>query len=75
MGAAEFNVDSVHRALDAHKAGGLIRDWRQVPGAGTRITVDLVDGHARFRLESLREAYIFVAGLASAHHAQLRALP
>lgn len=35
--------------------------------------MDLVDGQAGFRLETLPAAYAFVAGLASAHHAQLRA--
>jgi hypothetical protein len=72
MVATVFTAESVTRALDAHKKAGLIKNWRRVVDPRFQVAVDLVDGQAGFRLGSLREAYVFVAGLASAHHAYLR---
>jgi len=70
-----YNVESITRALRLHKCNGLIRGWR--PVADQRVIVDLVDSDSGFELRSLREAFIFVAGLASASHAYGRsgALP
>jgi hypothetical protein len=65
-----YTRDSVQRALAVHTEHGLIRRWR--PAGGDRYRAELVDGE-ELELRSLREAYVFVNGLATAHHAQLRA--
>jgi hypothetical protein len=84
MTKVSYTAESVIRALDIHKAAGLIRDWQYNQAApwkrgGTErpfcLLVDLVDGESGFELRTLREAYVFVCGLASAHHAQLRRQP
>jgi hypothetical protein len=76
-----YDPEAIIRALDLHKDGGLIRDWRHWenapwPRGGTErpfyILVDLVDGESGYELRNVREASVFVHGLASAHHAQLR---
>ena len=79
MTARAYPPDSIRRALDAHKANGLIRDWRLTGSrenytrvTGWMATVDLVDGYAAFPLRNLREGYVFVAGLASAKLAMNR---
>lgn len=75
----KYDAEAIVRALDVHKATGLIRDWRFQRSAPVRytadtfrVTVDLVDSEPGYELRSLREASVFVHGLASAHHAQLR---
>lgn len=82
MTVRKVTPESIIRAMDVHKANGLIRDWRHWEAApwkrgGTErpfyLLVDLVDGDLDpFELKNLREATVFVAGLASAHHAMLR---
>jgi hypothetical protein len=62
-----YTPDSIARALSRHKFTGLIKDWRS-DGEG-RYVVDLVRA-GPFELRSHREAYVFVAGLASAGFAQ-----
>jgi hypothetical protein len=78
---AKATPESVIRAMDAHTAGGRIRGWRHRANApwkrgGTErpfyLDVDLVGGDS-IELRTLREATVFVAALASAHHAQLAA--
>ncbi len=80
MATRPYTTNSVDRALDAHKANGLIRDWRLTGSredytrvTGWMATVDLVDGDSAFPLKSLREGYVFVSGLASAKLAANRA--
>ena len=77
-----YDPEAIIRALNVHKNLGLIRDWRHNAMApwkrgGTErpffILVDLVDGESGYELRNVREASVFVHGLASAHHAQLRA--
>jgi hypothetical protein len=67
------------RALDIHKASGLIRDWRYNETARWRrgglerpffVFVDLAGGESYYELRNEREVSIFVHALASAHHAQ-----
>jgi len=65
-----YTRESVERALSIHTDRGLIHRWR--PVGDDRYRAELVDG-AELELRSLREAYVFVNGLATAHHAQLRA--
>jgi len=76
----KYDAAAIIRALNMHRDLGLIRDWRfqvnapvRYTPATFRVTVDLVDGESGYELRSLREASVFVHGLASAHHAQLRA--
>lgn len=64
MPCVPYSSDSIMRALMVHAEAGRIRGWR-------------LDEHNRFvvslnraedlTLRTLREAYVFVAGLASAH--------
>jgi hypothetical protein len=72
--------ESVLRAMDLHKANGLIRDWRPWANApwkrgGTEppfyLLVDLAGG-GEIELRNLREAAVFTHALASAHRAILR---
>jgi hypothetical protein len=64
---------SITRALHAAVAAGQIRGWEKL---ATRdpwsARVRLADGDQSFPLDSLREAHVFVAGLASSRHAELR---
>lgn len=66
-----YTADSVARALDVHLAAGRIRGWQ---AQGSRYTVELHRA-ADLELRSLREAYVFVAGLASAHMAPEQGSP
>lgn len=60
-----YNIETVTRALDIHLNAGLIRSWRYV--SDFHFEVETTDG--LLQLRSLREAYVFVNGLASASHA------
>jgi len=64
---------AVVRAMNVHKANGLIRDWKALPWSRLpfHLEVDVVGGKT-IELKSLREATVFVHALASAHHALLR---
>ena len=73
-----YTYETVVRALDAHQAAGLIKHWYGPPRKphaeggwqpSFPIRVDLVRGEQGFQIKTLREAYVFVAGLASAHFA------
>lgn len=66
-----YTADSIARALDVHLDAGRIRGWNQ---NGTRYTVSL-NRADDLELRSLREAYVFVAGLASAHMAPEQGTP
>jgi hypothetical protein len=79
--AHKVTPESVIRAMDLHKADGLIKDWRHNanapwPKGGTQrpfyLFVDLVGG-GDIELRNLREATVFVAGLASARNALMAA--
>jgi hypothetical protein len=69
-----YTFETVERALSVHCQSGLIRSfqsWHVCPrvgsGADRRYTVRLHNGEY-LELRSLREAYVFVSGLASAAH-------
>lgn len=67
--ARTYDRDSIHRALDHHTAAGRIRSWREAATPiGTRIVVILntIAQPGELELRNLREAWLFVAGLASA---------
>jgi hypothetical protein len=72
--------ENIILALDIHKSNGLIRDWQQNANAQWRkggterpfyLFADLANGDT-IELRNLREARVFVAGLASAYEAMLR---
>jgi hypothetical protein len=63
--APSYTAGSVERALDVHRHAGRIRSWHR-DAAGYIVTLNR---SSDLRLRSLREAYVFVAGLASAGHA------
>jgi hypothetical protein len=64
---------NITRALHAAVAAGQIRGWEKLVTRNPwSARVRLVDGDQSFPLDSLREAYVFVAGLASSRHAELR---
>lgn len=65
-----YTVDTVERALDIHKASGLIKEWGYK--GGDRWFVVNSTGEP-FELRSLREAYVLVNGLGSAANARVRA--
>ena len=81
MSRVRYEPEALIRALNIHKAGGLIRDWRFNEMARWRrgglerpfsVFVDLTGGESYYPLRSEREVSIFVHALASAHHAQLQ---
>lgn len=57
-----YSVDSVERALDVHLSNGRIRAWRCLGANRWSVTLTIGDDLA---LRSLREAYVFVCGVAS----------
>jgi hypothetical protein len=59
-----YSTETIIRALDSHLDAGRIRDWR---GTGTGRFVVSLNRADDLELRSLREAHVFVAGLASAH--------
>lgn len=62
-----YTVDSIERALDSHQRAGRIKDWRRHNSQyliGLNRADDLL-------LKNHREAWIFVAGLASAGFAPI----
>lgn len=69
----DYTRESIERALDVHVAAGRIRSWRPVDpntaealtGTGYLYIVELWQ-HDPLVLRSLREAFVFVCGLASA---------
>jgi hypothetical protein len=61
-----YTRDSVERALDVHTSRGLLRAWNRV--ADDRYRASLTSG-PDLELRSLREAYVFVNGLATAAQA------
>src|SRR5271154_2915948 len=73
-----FTLESVERAMNAHQAAGLLREWKRHPSApgpsqsGTRALplylVTTTDGD-EIGLASAWEAHAFVYGLASARAA------
>jgi hypothetical protein len=81
MSRVRYDPEALVRALDIHKASGLIQDWRYNERASWRrgglerpffVFVDLAGGESFYELRNEREVSIFVHALASAHHAQLR---
>ncbi len=81
MPYSKYTPENVTRALDAHKAAGLIRGWEHNANApwkrgGTErpfyLFVNPVDGQ-EVELRNLREAGLFCDALASADHAIKRA--
>lgn len=69
MASKGYTQESVERALQHHLDGGRIRSWTPVSGLQYVVVLTSGDGLA---LKSLREAYVFVLGLASAEQAVLR---
>lgn len=69
----EYTRESVERALDHHKAQGRIRSWDQVEGGGYAVWLNRGVHNPALELRSLREAWVLVAGLASAGYAGKRA--
>lgn len=66
---------AIVRALNVHKANGLIWGWRALPWSRLpfHLLVDQVGGKS-IELKSLREATVFIHALASAHNALVRSL-
>ncbi len=60
-----YNIETVCLALSLYKHAGLIKEWNYRQGSHFEVEMT----HGRLVLRSLREAYIFVNGLASASHA------
>lgn len=70
MSARGYTRESVERALDIHARDGRFRTWRllRVDPSGPIYVVEPWC-HEPLVLRSLREAFVFVCGLASADHA------
>jgi hypothetical protein len=67
-----YNADSITRALDVHLDAGRIRNWQGLGNGRFVVSLHRADD---LELRSLREAYVFVAGLASAHMAPEQGSP
>lgn len=65
MGNLGYTRDSVERALKFHSDKHRIADWQPDTEKDNRWNVVLSNG-SELELRSLREAYVFVNGLASA---------
>lgn len=75
--ARPYSGESLDRALDAHRSGGMIEGWRHGsidPDAGERPGRRVVDvtGGGEVELRSDRETFVFVLGITTARQAAPR---
>lgn len=68
-GRVAYRAASIEWALEHHRAGGRIESWRRLPEGRYMVGLNRLAVPAEIELRSLREAHVFVAGLASASHA------